>query len=483
MIVWFYNDGVLCEKPQFFSLAEFRRKQWIVSLAISSPSLTNPRQAALLALRAVARGAYADAALEQAFGRSQLTPADRHLATELIYGTVRQRRTLDAIIDRLLRKSEKAGSELRSILQIGLYQLRHMDRIPVSAAVDTTVQLAKENRLEGLAALVNGVLRQYLRQQADFSGDWCAGLEQIARIGTLYSFPDWLIGEWLPLLGEPATIELCQIFNRPPPIDLRVNTLRTNRSTVLTALQAAHIDASPLPHSTEGIRLTGPAGAIPNLPGYQEAWWTVQESSAQLVGQLLYPQAGEVVVDACAAPGGKTTHLAELMGDNGTIYAIDPTASRLRKVTQNCERMALKSVQTILGDSRQQPDLEGRVDRVLLDAPCSGLGTLHRRADARWHKTPDTVRELALLQEELLNACARWVKPGGVLVYATCTIHPAENEDVIRPFLETHPAWRIDRPQGLLAPLASSEGWITTWPQEHQTDGFFMVRMVKNFLE
>jgi 16S rRNA (cytosine967-C5)-methyltransferase len=482
MIVWFYNDGVLCEKPQFFSLAEFRRKRRIVSLAIFSPPLTNPRQAALIALRAVAHGAYADVALEQALSRSQLIPADRHLATELIYGTVRQRRTLDAILDRLFRKPEKAGSELRSILQIGLYQLRYMDRIPASAAVDTTVQLAKENRLEGLAALVNGLLRQYLRQQADFSEDWCADLEPIARLGTLYSFPDWLIAQWLPMLGETATIALCQVFNQPPRIDLRVNALRIDRSTVLAALQAAQIAAEPLPHGEQGIRLTGPAGAIPNLPGYQEAWWTVQESSAQLVGQLLAPQAGELVVDACAAPGGKTTHLAELMGDTGTTIAIDPTAARLRKVTQNCDRLGLKSVQTRLGDSRQQPDLEGRVDRVLLDAPCSGLGTLHRRADARWHKTPDTVRELAVLQGELLQACARWVKPGGVLVYATCTIHPAENEEVIWPFLAAHPEWQIDRPEGWLEPLASPEGWITTWPQEHQTDGFFMVRLVKKSL-
>jgi 16S rRNA (cytosine967-C5)-methyltransferase len=457
-------------------------------LAISSPTVTNPRQVALSALRDVARGAYADAALERGFGRAQLTAADRHLATELVYGTVRQRRTLDAMIDRLLRKPEKSGSELRSILQLGLYQLHYLDRIPAAAAVDTTVELTKENRMAGLAALVNGVLRQYLRQQAEFVGDWCAvgepGAEPLAakitRLGTLYSFPDWLIAQWLPVLGEAATISLCQEFNRSPAIDLRVNPLRTDRARVLEAFQSAQIAALPLEHSALGIRLTGSAGAIFNLPGYTEAWWTVQESSAQLVGLLLDPQPGEVIGDACAAPGGKTTHIAELMGDQGTIYGIDPTASRLRKVTQNCERMGLKSVQTILGDARQQPDLDGQVDRVLLDAPCSGLGTLHRRADARWHKTPEMVQELAVLQGELLAACGRWVKPGGVLVYATCTIHPAENEEVIGSFLATHGDWRIDRPSGALAALASPAGWITTWPQEHHTDGFFMVRLVKS---
>jgi 16S rRNA (cytosine967-C5)-methyltransferase len=448
-------------------------------LAISPSPLFNPRQVALQALGDVAHGAYADAALDKALSRSQLSPIDRHLATELLYGTVRQRRTLDAVIDRLLHKPEKSTSNLRAILQLGLYQLRYMDRIPPSAAVDTSVELTKNNKLGGLSSLVNGVLRQYLRRIEEFQGDWCAALTHTGRLGTLHSFPDWLIDHWLAVLGEAATIELCQTFNQPPPIDLRVNPLRTDRTAVLAALTAAGVEATALPYGDWGIRLGHKVGAIPHLPGYQEAWWTVQESSAQMVTALLDPQPGEVIADACAAPGGKTTHIAELMGDRGTIYAIDATESRLKKVIQNVQRMGLQAIQTRRGDSRQQLDLVGRVDRVLLDAPCSGLGTLHRRADARWHKTPANILELAQLQGELLAACADWVKPGGTLVYATCTIHPAENEEVIEGFLADRPDWSIFQPTGWLGSLANSENYIKTWPHIHQTDGFFMVRLTK----
>jgi 16S rRNA (cytosine967-C5)-methyltransferase len=359
-----------------------------------------------------------------------------------------------------------------------------MDRIPESAAVNTTVELAKQNGLKGLAPVVNGILRQYIRQADEFQGAWDSSASLAQQIAVEQSFPDWLIIHWLEILGEEGTLALCRAFNQSPTIDLRVNPLQIDRDTVLTALEAAGISAIPLDYLIHGIRLTGKVGNIPALPGYEQAWWTVQESSAQLVTALLAPQPGETIADACAAPGGKTTHLAELMGDQGVIWSIDPTPSRLKKIAQNCQRLGLTSVQIREGDSRSQPDLVGMVDRVLLDAPCSGLGTLHRRADARWRKTPENVLELSQLQQELLASCATWVKPGGVLVYATCTVHPAENEEVILPFLAAHPEWSIAPPAGdILANLASPEGWIKTWLHQHQMDGFFMVKLVKGGLQ
>jgi 16S rRNA (cytosine967-C5)-methyltransferase len=453
-------------------------------LSILPPLAPNPRQTALAALRDVVRDAYADAALDKKLRKVQLSALDRQLATEIFYGTVRRQRTLNALIDRLTRKPEKDTSDLRLILQIGLYQLRYMDRIPESAAVNTTVELAKQNGLKGLAPVVNGILRQYIRQADEFQGAWDDSEQLATQIAVEQSFPDWLIAHWLETLGEESTIALCRAFNQSPPIDLRVNQLQIDRDSVLEALAAAGVDAIPLDYLAQGIRLTGKVGAVPALPGYDQAWWTVQESSAQLVTTLLDPQPGEVIADACAAPGGKTTHIAELMADRGVIWSIDPTPSRLKKITQNCERLGLNSVQIREGDSRSQPDLVGMIDRVLLDAPCSGLGTLHRRADARWRKTPENVLELSQLQKELLVSCASWVKPGGVLVYATCTVHPAENEEVILPFLAAHPEWSINRPQStFLASLASPEGWIKTWLHEHQMDGFFMVRLVRGRLQ
>jgi 16S rRNA (cytosine967-C5)-methyltransferase len=440
----------------------------------------DPRSVALAALRQVVRGTHADNALDKAGNRANLSNLDRQLATELVYGAVRQQRTLNVLIDRLLRKPEKPTSDLRLLLQLGIYQLRYMDRIPPSAAINTTVNLAKTNGLMGLTALTNGVLREYQRQQASLVRNWHQSDSVAERIGVEHSFPDWLISHWIEVLGETGTIELCNYFNQAPSIDLRVNRLKTDRATVLAALIAAGISAAPIDYLDQGIRLSGKVGAIPRLPGYNEAWWSVQDSSAQLVAQLLDPQPGEVVIDACAAPGGKTTHIAELMNDQGTIWAIDVSAARLKQVTQNCQRLELSAVQIRTGDGRQQPDLVGVADRVLLDAPCSGLGTLHRRADARWQKTPANIQELSQQQAELLENCAKWLKPGGVLVYATCSVHPAENQEVIMPFLAAHPEWQIQHPKGFLANFADEIGGITIWPHQQQMDGFFMVRLVLN---
>ncbi len=453
-----------------------------MSLTPSTTPTSDPRSVALAALRQVVRGVHADNALDQAGNRATLSNLDRQLATELVYGAVRQQRTLNALIDRLLRKPEKPTSDLRLLLQLGIYQLRYMDRIPASAAVNTTVNLAKTNGLAGLAPLTNGVLREYQRQQASLVSNWHQSESWVERIGVEYSFPDWLVEHWLAVLGETGTIELCNYFNQSPSIDLRVNQLKTDRATVLAALTEAGIKAEPIDYLDQGIRLTGKVGAIPRLPGYNEAWWSVQDSSAQLVTALLDPQPGEVVVDACAAPGGKTTHIAELMNDQGVIWSIDSSQSRLKQVTQNCERLGLHAVQIRTGDGRQQTDLVEMVDRVLLDAPCSGLGTLQRRADARWQKTPANVQELGKLQTELLASCASWVKPGGTLVYATCTVHPAENKEVVMPFLAAHPEWSIQPPTSFLASLADSDGCIAIWPHKQKMDGFFMVRLTKHSL-
>jgi 16S rRNA (cytosine967-C5)-methyltransferase len=208
----------------------------------------------------------------------------------------------------------------------------------------------------------------------------------------------------------------------------------------------------------------------------------VQDCSAQLVSHLLEPQPGEVVIDACAAPGGKTTHMAELMDDQGTIWACDKTASRLRKLKQNCDRLGIQSVQIQTGDSRTVPQFIGQADRVLVDAPCSGLGTLHRHADSRWRQTPATVQELVSLQAGLLDQAATWVKPGGLLVYATCTLHPDENERQMVSFLARHPDWhqKPPVPGSPVAPFASPEGWIKVLPHQQLMDGFFMARLERS---
>lgn len=446
---------------------------WISQSSTRLRSL-NPRQLAFNTLRSIQKGAFADVAVDQALHQSDLNVLDRRLLTELVYGTVRRQRTLNALIDQFAKKKDQPP-DLRLILQLGLYQLRYLNQIPESAAVDTTVELAKKNKLSGLTGVVNGILRQYLRSQLILHSDPLKLCDDpVEQLGTLHSYPDWIIQVWLEQFGIEDTAKLCEWMNQPPRIDLRVNTLKTNIEQVESAIP----DSQRIPNVPNALRLPSNSGAIQNLPGYAEGWWIVQDSSAQLVSYLVDPQPGEIVADACAAPGGKTLHLAELMQDQGTVWAIDKTASRLKKLQQNIDRLGVTSIQILTSDSRDVPDLKGKCDRVLVDAPCSGLGTLNRHADARWRQTPESATELAQLQQEILTEAASWLKPQGVLVYSTCTLNPLENESVIETFLSQHPNWAIEHPtQPALIALTSQQGWIKVLPHCHNMDGFFMVRL------
>jgi len=451
--------------------------------------MENPRQLAFLALQDIQRrGAFTDIALDRVLRNTQLSSANRGLVTELVYGTVRRQRTLDALIDQLgKKKAHQQPPEFRTILHIGLYQLRY-----------------KENGFKGLAGVVNGLLRQYERlatttaisspsiqpeeqnpnsklQTPKSHDPLRLPTEPVERLGILHSFPDWMIEMWLEQLGIDETEQLCEWLNQTPTIDLRVNPLKVSIEEVEAAMRSHGVDVRRVPQLPQALRVVGGTGTIQQLPGFSEGWWTVQDSSAQLVSHLLDPQAGEVVIDACAAPGGKTTHIAELMGDQGTIWACDARASRLKRLKENAQRLQLQSIQICTGDSRQFSQFTNCANRVLLDAPCSGLGTLHRRPDIRWRVTPATVQELSVLQGELLEQAATWVKPEGVLVYATCTLHPQENEGIIQPFLTRHCHWQIEPPppNSPLGAFSTPQGGLKVWPHRYQMDGFFMVRLLR----
>jgi 16S rRNA (cytosine967-C5)-methyltransferase len=460
--------------PEFLSLYQ---------LMLNPTPVTDPiaaRRVAFSILQAIEGGAFADVALHRDLARSHLSVQDRGFVTELVYGTVRQQRTLDALIDSLgTLPATKQPPMLLLLLRLGLYQLRYLQGVPAAAAVNTTVELAKENRLGRLSGVANGLLRHYVRCQEAGKELLPPPENPVAALGIRHSFPDWIVDLWVQQIGLVEAEQLCQWFNQSPTIDLRVNRHRTSVEEVQAVFAAAGIDIQPIPGVPYGLRLLGHEGAVNQLPGYDQGWWTVQDASAQLVGQLLDPQPGELVLDVCAAPGGKATQLAELMGDEGIVWACDRTPSRLKKVRTNAQRLNLASVHIHTGDSRQLPQFHNQADRVLVDAPCSGLGTLHRHADARWRQSPNAIQGLAQLQQELLTEAARCVKPDGSLVYATCTLHPAENEAVITEFLQSHPEWSV---QPVTATWAEGldvapQGWLKVWPHRHQMDGFFMAKL------
>ncbi|MGB3534018.1 MAG: 16S rRNA (cytosine(967)-C(5))-methyltransferase [Microcoleaceae cyanobacterium] len=456
----------------------------------------NSRQITFLILRDLERrGQIVDVVFDQRMRQASLGESDRRLATELVYGCIRRRRSLNALIDQLgKKKSDAQPPALRIILHIGLYQLCYLSQIPASAAVNTSVELAKENGLSGLKGVVNGVLRQYLRQLESQVSKLSLNADKlnpnlilkalldlpeniIQRLGILYSFPDWIIQFWLDEIGSEETEKLCQWFNQSPTINLRINPLKTTRETVEAAMQSQGISVNSIAEIPQAIRLNQSAGKIQELPGYDQGWWTIQDTSAQLVSHLLNPQPGEFVIDACAAPGGKTTHIAELMQDTGKILALDKVKSRLKKLQHSINRLQLKSIEIKAVDILNCSEYNQIADKVLLDAPCSGLGTLHRRADARWRQTLENIQNLSKLQTELLEKVAKWVKPGGCLVYATCTLYNLENEAIIQSFLTQHPEWKIEFPPQQFSTWIQPEGWIKVWPHLHNMDGFFMVKL------
>jgi 16S rRNA (cytosine967-C5)-methyltransferase len=430
------------------------------------------RAAAWRVLQAVAAGAWADAALERELARHPLPAADRALATDLAYGAVRQRRLLDAWIDAFGRVSaERQPPKLRWLLHVGLYQLLFSQRVPPAAAVNTTVELARQGGLGRLGPVVNGLLRSFLRRREGLPAGaepW-QGLtlpaDPVDAFGLRHSLPQWLAASLFTWLPPERAEAFARAANSPPALDLRVNRCRASREAVLAAFAAAGLAAAPLPHSPHALTLLDRPGDLRQLPGFAEGHWCVQDRSAQAIAPLLDPHPGERILDACAAPGGKATQLAELLGDQGEVWAVDRSAARLRRVQANAERLGLRALHPLAADAvelaAERPDWHGHFQAILLDAPCSGLGTLARHADARWRIDGDAVTDLAALQARLLEAMVPLLAPGGRLVYATCTVHPTENQARIAAFQAAHPTWSLRAEQ-------------QCWPGDPQGgDGFY----------
>jgi 16S rRNA (cytosine967-C5)-methyltransferase len=352
---------------------------------------------------------------------------------------------------------------LRWLLHLGLYQVLRMQRIPAAAAVDTTVELAKRHRLSKLSPVVNGVLRSALR--AKEAGETLPVPDPPAeRLALCHSLPTWLAESLLSWSGPDQAERVAVACNQVPPLDLRVNRLCSTPEVVAAELAEAGVPTKPIDGCPDGLQVLAPAGDLRRWPGFEQGHWSVQDRSAQGVAPLLAPQPGDRILDACAAPGGKATHLAELMGDRGEIWAVDRSAGRLKRVAANAARLGCGSIHALAADATdllgQKPEWRGSFQRILLDVPCSGLGTLSRHPDARWRVTPATVEELLPLQAQLLAAMLPLLAPGGRLVYATCTIHPSENLAQVNKLLKEHADFQLECEQ-------------QRWPDPEGGDGFY----------
>ena len=419
-----------------------KKGKWYLSSEISNSGLI-PRMAAWDVLQSVASGAYADIALDRALSKYSMSEIDKGLFTELSYGAIRQRYYLDCWINYLADLSaDRQPPLLRWLLHVGLYQIFKMARIPDSAAVNTTVELSKKNNMTNLSPVVNALLRKALRLRDAGEGlplpkDTCT------RLAQNYSLPFWLATELIALRGEESAESVASAFNRTPFCDLRVNGIKTSLSNLKQLFIAKGIEANPINGLHNGLVIKSGLGDIRHWPGFEGGLWSVQDRSSQWVSTLLEVESGNRILDACAAPGGKATHLAELISDRGEIWAVDRSAKRLKKVAENASRLGLTSLNFLAHDASKlleiKPQWSGYFQKILIDAPCSGLGTLARHPDARWRMSLRKINDLVVLQKQLLEGILPLLSRGGRIVYSTCTFHPEENQYQIDRFLKLYP--------------------------------------------
>jgi 16S rRNA (cytosine967-C5)-methyltransferase len=436
----------------------------------ASRAVTPARSCAFAVLRRVfEQDAWADRALHGEARRLQLDPRERALATQLAYGAVQRRATLDALIEALAgRPPQRLEPAVRAGLRLGLFQLLFLDRVPAHAAVGESVELVKPESPGG-AKLANAVLRRAAREGRRWLAAIPEGTPEQAALR--HSHPEWIARLWWEALGPETARELLAAGNRPAENAIRANTLKIGPEELQSRLPVG----SRIEH--DALVLDGPWDAHAS-PEYEAGLCMPQSRAAQAVARLLDPQPGERILDLCAAPGGKTTHLAALMAGEGAITAVERHPGRADALRRTAARMGAGCVSVRVGDAAAF-DEPATYDRVLVDPPCSDLGTLAARPDARWRKHAEDPERLAALQARILRAGARALKPGGVLVYSTCTISPAENERVIEGFLAGHEDYspddlRAEAPvwQHPLVPTC-----LLTLPSRDGTDGFFMARL------
>jgi 16S rRNA (cytosine967-C5)-methyltransferase len=418
-----------------------------------------PRQIAISVLKErLLEQDYTENLFEKELSKHRLTASDRGLCQELVYGIARWQLTLDWLI---ARKTEgrTQKDELRLLLQLGLYQMFWLDRIPNHAAVHETVELAKNLGLGPQAGFVNAVLRGYTRERVE-TEQLLAELK-ISQPALGYSHPEWLYQRWVARWGAEKTAQLMQWNNTPPPTFARVNTLKTDAAKLIEQWTAEHVKFAARTWDWTGEGLVFQLDSHPplgTLRSFQDGLFYIQDPSTLLAVRELNPLPAHTVLDLCAAPGGKTTFIAQLMQDRGRITAQDSQPDRLELIRENCKRLGVKCVEASVAPSGIIANPAKKFDRVLVDAPCSNSGVMRRRVDLRWRIRVEEIERLRAEQLELLRQAAPRLKPNGKLVYSTCSLEPEENSEVIKQFLAEHPQFKLEQERELLPFTDGADG-------------------------
>ena len=408
-------------------------------------------------------GEFTENLLDDAFAGTRLSPVNRGLCHELVCGAVRWQATLDWLI---ARKTGGRGQKLalQNLLRLGLYQIFWLDRIPGHAAVNETVELAKHAGFNTQAGFVNAVLRGYLRE-ADETKKLLADLKN-SQPALGYSQPEWLVEKWRKNFGDEKVRQLLDWNNTPPKNFARVNTLKTDAGKLVERWREENVEYDFFTRDWIGENLTFELKSHPplaSLGSLRDGWFYIQDPGTLLAVRELDPQPGETILDLCAAPGGKTTFIAQQMNNQSRLVAHDTFPDRLKLIEENCQRLGVTCVETIL-PSTLNSQLSTGFDRILVDAPCSNTGVLRRRVDLRWRISPEEILRLQKTQLELLQQAASVLKPGGTLVYSTCSLEPEENSEVVKEFLAAHQNFKLASERQLL-------------PFADHVDGAFVARL------
>lgn len=433
----------------------------------------NARTSALkILMKFEQKQAYSNLLLHQYLKEHLLSDPDRRFVTELVYGVIQRLNTLDWVADQLIKKGvDSLESWVRQVIRVGLYQLMFLDKIPSRAAVYETVQLAKKWGHSGIAGLVNGVLRNYLRKKEQL---------QFPNLAIQYSFPPWMVKRMIETYGKGTAIQMMKTSLQPPKISVRINRLKTDRQHMIDAFS---YQAKQSSIARDGFILEK-SGNPAEHEWYKRGYYTVQDESSMLVAEALNPIAGMTILDACAAPGGKTTHLAERMNNQGKIVACDRYPHKVKLIDAHAKRLGIGIIEAQAIDMRHF-QTEQQFDAVLLDAPCSGWGVIQRKPEIKWRKEKKDLDSLLVLQRQLLEVCASHVKPGGILLYSTCTWDLKENQEQITQFLAQHHEFRPDPSlpellsEAVIQKAIQGTGFIQILPHHFHSDGFFIARLIK----
>ncbi|MCX6140998.1 MAG: 16S rRNA (cytosine(967)-C(5))-methyltransferase RsmB [Candidatus Kapabacteria bacterium] len=420
---------------------------------------------------------YIDKLLDGELRRSELEPADRALVTELVNGTVRWQSRLDWVLTGFYHgEFAKCMPLVKNSMRIALYQMLFLSKIPAPAAINESVELVKRIKGDKHAGVVNGVLRNILRNVHTIRYP-DRQENEVLHLSIHYAHPQWIVRRYVDRFGGEQAEALLAANNHRPMLTLRVNTMRSTIEEIERLLTDAEIKYEVSPVHASSIMITS-LRDVRALPLFQDGLVTVQDASASLAVQLAAPRPGMLVVDLCAAPGGKAVHAAEIMKNDGTVIAIEKYESKLRLIDENASRSGISIVKSSQGDAREYSSND-LADLVLVDAPCTGMGTLSKKPDIKWRREIDDIRKMSLMQREILDHASTLVKVGGAIIYSTCTIEPEENSSVVSWFLDKHPEFMLQRAEELLPSDVCEDGFLQTFQHRHKSDGAFGARLVR----